>query len=284
MRDEPEIGILYLVGTPIGNISDLSPRAQSILENVSIIACEDTRHSGILLNRLKIKASLISFHKYNCKKRVPEILEHLANNQTIALISDAGLPTISDPGEALVSATRDSGYDVVCIPGPCAALTALIASGLPAERFCFEGFLPRKTRARKLALDHIVKETRTSILYESPHRLLKLLEELSERCEGTRPLYVARELTKKHEQHIGPNLNSVINHFRKSAPKGELTLVLGGAKPEKKIKINNDELIKELSNLISQGIPPSMAAKQLSKITGISKNLLYSLIHKEQNI
>jgi len=197
-RSEPCPRTLYLVGTPIGNLGDLSPRAKSILKNVSLIACEDTRRSGKLLKKIESKVPLLSYHKHNFKSRQSQLLEKLESNESIALISDAGLPGINDPGEELVSAAKSNSYEVICIPGPCAAITALVISGLPSQRFCFEGFLPKKQTMRKKRLEDISQELRTTVIYESPHKLIKLLEDLSIVCGKERPIQVARELTKRY--------------------------------------------------------------------------------------
>ena len=277
---EPNPGVLYIVGTPIGNLEDFSPRAKNILSKVSIIACEDTRHSGQLLKRFKIKASLISFHKHNFHARIPKLLEALKKGETLAIVSDAGLPSISDPGEELVSASRTIGHKVVCIPGPCAAITALVSSGLPAQRFCFEGFIPTKSKLRKALLNTIAKEQRTTIIYEAPHRILQLLKELSLLCGEERPIQVAKELTKRHEEQIGPTIGKALEYFLENKPRGEFTLVLGGAPPEEMNHIRDEELIEAMQQLISNGASTNFAAKELASKTPYSKNYLYSLMHK----
>nr|WP_269623512.1 16S rRNA (cytidine(1402)-2'-O)-methyltransferase [Prochlorococcus marinus] len=275
---EPSSGALYVIGTPIGNLGDLSPRAKYILSKVTIIACEDTRHSGQLLKHFKIKAKLISFHKHNTFSRIPKLMQALSEGKSIALISDAGLPGINDPGEELVAKAKDNQFNVICIPGPCAAITALVSSGLPSSRFCFEGFLPSKPKDRKSILKLIAKEKRTIIIYESPHRLLKLLKELSDHCGKNRPLQVARELTKKHEEFIGPTINSVIKHFLITKPKGEFTLILGGLCSIIKAETTKEDLLKTIKQLLSQGKSSNDIAKELSLKKGVSKNFLYSLI------
>ena len=227
-RIEPAPSVLYVVGTPIGNLGDLSPRAKFILENVSVIACEDTRRSGLLLKSFEAKKNLVSFFQHNIKNRIPQLIEFLKEGQSIALISDAGLPGISDPGEELIAEAKKSDLEVICIPGPCAATTALVCSGLPSKRFCFEGFLPRKEKDRACIIDSISKETRTTILYESPHKLIKLLKDLAKECGENRPLQVSRELTKIHEENIGSTIKSVLDYFNNKKPKGEFTLILGG--------------------------------------------------------
>ena len=276
---EPNPGVLYVVGTPIGNLEDFSPRAKNILSKVSIIACEDTRHSGQLFKKFEIKATLISFHKHNIHARIPKLLKKLAEGETLALVSDAGLPSVSDPGEELVAASRKVGHKVVCIPGPCAAMTALVSSGLPSQRFCFEGFLPSKPKDRKALLNSISNETRTTIIYESPHRLLKLLKELSLLCGEDRSIQVARELTKKYEEQIGPTIGEAMKYFGENKPKGEFTLVLGGAPKGKITPISDEQLIEEMQKLISSGVSTNHAAKKLGSKTGYSRNYLYSLMH-----
>ena len=279
-RSEPCPGTLYIVGTPIGNLGDLSPRAKSILKNVSLIACEDTRRSGQLLKIIKSNVPLLSYHKHNYKSRQSQLLKILGSNGSIALISDAGLPGINDPGEELVQAARSHSYEVICIPGPCAATTALVISGLPSERFCFEGFLPRKQSLRKKRLEDISQENRTTIIYESPHQLLKLLEELSISCGKERPIQIARELTKRYEESIGKTIEEVREYFIANKPKGEFTIVLGGNKNKLKKRISELEALNKLNILINQGEKSNIAAKKVSEETGYEKKWLYSKLHK----
>ena len=281
-RSEPCPGTLYLVGTPIGNLGDLSPRAKSILKNVSLIACEDTRRSGQLLKSIESKVSLLSYHKHNLKSRIKQLLEILENNGSIALISDAGLPGINDPGEELVHASKLNNHEVICIPGPCAAVTALVISGLPSERFCFEGFLPKKQSLRRKLLENISQEQRTTIIYESPHQLLKLLEDLSNLCGKERPIQIARELTKRHEESIGSTIEEVIEFFKINKPKGEFTLVLGGCKENKKeYKTSKAEALNKLKLLINKGDKSIIAARKVAEETGYEKKWLYSKLHKK---
>ena len=281
-RSEPSPRSLYLVGTPIGNLSDLSPRAISILKNVSLVACEDTRRSGQLLKIINSKVPLLSYHKHNSKSRLPQILEILKNQGSIALISDAGLPVISDPGEELVRAARENNHKVVCIPGPCAAITALVISGLPTEKFCFEGFLPKKKNIRQERIDRISQEERTTIIYESPHQIVNLLEQLSKSCGENRPIQIGRELTKRYEESIGKTIKEVIEYFQESPPRGELTIVLGGNPNHKKENTQNKlEAINKLKTLINKGQKTKDAARIVAEETGFSKNWLYSEIQKE---
>ncbi len=281
-RLEPAPGTLYIIGTPIGNIGDLSPRAKSLLKNVSVIACEDTRRSGQLLKLIESKVPLISYHKHNLKSRLNQLLEILENNESIALISDAGLPGISDPGEELAKASRQNNHEVICIPGPCAAITALVISGFPSQRFCFEGFLPKKQSIREKRIKEICTEERTTVLYESPHKLIKLLEDLSNLCEKERPILIARELTKRYEETIGNNLEQVIEYFKTNRPKGEFTIVLGGnTKSLRENLISESEAIDKINYLIKKGYKANDAAKKISQETNYSKKWLYSQFHKE---
>ena len=279
---EPAAGVLYLVGTPIGNTGDLSPRARRVLEGVSRIACEDTRRSGLLLHNLGIKNRLLSFHEHNQTARIPELLEALAAGEALAVISDAGLPGISDPGEALVAAARSAGHTVICVPGPCAATTALVSSGLPSGRFCFEGFLPAKAQQRRARLQELAAEQRTLLLFEAPHRLLDLLEDLLSTL-GNRPLAVTRELTKRHEQQVGPTVEAALAHFRATPPQGEFTLVLGGAEAQQQPAPSREALRAELEQRVRAGLSSSEAARQLSRETGIAKRELYALLHSPED-
>ena len=278
-RDEPAGGHLYLVGTPIGHLGDFSPRAKALLTAVDVIACEDTRHSGQLLSNLQARGRRLSFHQHNTRTRLPQLLELLAAGDSLAVISDAGLPGISDPGEELAAAARSAGHPVICVPGPCAATTALVSSGLPSNRFCFEGFLPTKGRERKRRLEEIAAEARTTVLYEAPHRLVTLLEELQEVCGAERPLQVARELTKRHEQQVGPTVSAAVEHFQQHRPQGEFTLVLGGCPPTPEVELDDATLLDRLNEAMATGTSASSAARQLALETGIPRRRLYNLIH-----
>ena len=280
-RDEPAGGHLYLVGTPIGHLGDFSPRAKALLTAVDVIACEDTRHSGQLLSNLQVRGRRLSFHQHNTRTRLPQLLELLAAGDSLAVISDAGLPGISDPGEELAAAARSAGHPVICVPGPCAATTALVSSGLPSNRFCFEGFLPTKGRERKRRLEEIAAEARTSVLYEAPHRLITLLEELQELCGAERPLQVARELTKRHEQQVGPTVSAAVEHFQQHRPQGEFTLVLGGCPPTPEVELDDATLLGRLNEAMATGTSASSAARQLALETGVPRRRLYNLIHRK---
>ncbi|NDE37465.1 MAG: 16S rRNA (cytidine(1402)-2'-O)-methyltransferase [Synechococcaceae bacterium WBA_2_066] len=236
---------------------------------------------GQLLHFFGISKPLLSFHEHNQKQRIPALLDALGAGEALALVSDAGLPGISDPGEALVAAARAAGHRVVCIPGPCAATTALVSSGLPSGRFCFEGFLPLKGRERKSRLEAISQESRTTVLYEAPHRLVRLLQELVEHCGPERPVQVARELTKRHEEQVGPDLAGALAHFLASAPQGECTLVLGGAATEATVLAwDETQLRQELTALVASGLTASEAAKELAQSSGLQRRALYGLLNR----
>ncbi len=277
---EPAAGVLYLVGTPIGNLDDLSPRARRVLAGASRVACEDTRRSGLLLHHLGLRVPLLSFHQHNQTARIPQLLAALEAGEAIALISDAGLPGVSDPGQELAAAARAAGRQVICIPGPSAVTTALVSSGLPSGRFCFEGFLPPKGGPRRQRLEALAGEERTMVLFEAPHRLLALLEDLLA-VLGDRPLQVARELTKRHEEQVGPSVAAALEHFRRTPPQGECTLVLGGAPPAAAPVWDETALRRALDELVAGGLSNREAARSLAERSGHSRRDLYALLHRE---
>jgi len=274
---EPEKGVLYIVGTPIGNLNDLSSRAINILENVNLIACEDTRQTKKIMSKFKIKNSMISFNKFNSVKKIPNIIENLTKGESIALVSDAGMPNICDPGEELVKKARTNNIETVCIPGPCAAIVALVSSGFPASKFVFEGFLPKKKSDREKILIEISENQKTTILYESPHRINRLLKELKEFCGGSREIQIARELTKKFEEIIGPDIDSVINIFKNKDAVGEFTIIIKGKAEAENDEFNKIKVKKDLQELIKAGLSLSAASKYLAKKLNLSKNLIYNL-------
>ena len=275
---EPENNVLYVVGTPIGNLSDISLRALNILKNVSTIACEDTRHTKKIMNKYEFKNNLISFNKQNFFKKIPLILNYLKSGKSIALVSDAGMPSICDPGEELVREAKLNGIRIICIPGPCAGLTALVSSGLPSSKFIFEGFLPKKKSDREKILFEINKNEKTTILYEAPHRLKNLLNDLKKNCGGERKIQVFRELTKKFEENIGDNINDVINYFQNKEVIGEITLIINGInKIDQNYEFDESELKKELDDLISAGLSLSQASKYLAKKYKLKKGDIYNM-------
>ncbi len=276
-KEEPENGVLYLVGTPIGNLNDMSPRAINILANVSLIACEDTRQTKKIMHKFCISNKLISFNKENSLLKIPTLISYLKAGKSIALVSDAGMPSICDPGENIVTEVKSEGIDVICIPGACAAITALVSSGIPSSRFVFEGFLPKKKIDREKILFEISKNEKTTIIYESPHRLKKLLKELCKFCGGEREIVVARELTKKFEEHISNNIHNVMIFFEDKEVIGEITLVIKGKLKEKNQELNNADLKNDLHELTKAGLTLSAASKYLAKKYGIKKSIIYNL-------
>ena len=276
---EPEKGILYLVGTPIGNLSDISPRALNILKNVSLIASEDTRQTKKIMTKNGFSNKLMSFNKINSVKKIQTILKSLKNGYAIAVVSDAGMPGICDPGENLVKESRLNDIDVICIPGPCAALTALTTSGFESSKFTFEGFLPKKKLEREKLLFEISNNKKTTIIYESPHRFMKTLNELKNYCGGDKEIQISRELTKKYEENVGKNIDEAIEYFNKKEILGELTIVIKGSEEKEIKKLNESYLKKELQELIDLGLSLSAASKYLAKKENISKKAIYNL-HK----
>ena len=276
-KEEPEKGVLYIVGTPIGNLNDISQRALNILKNVDLVACEDTRQTKKIMNKFNISNKLISFNKHNSLIKIPKIIKDLKEGKSIAIVSDAGMPGICDPGEDIARSVKYEGIDIICIPGACAALTALVSSGLPSSSFVFEGFLPKKQSDREKILLEISKNLKTTIIYESPKRLKKLLQELLEFCGGDREIMVARELTKKFEEHIGNNINDVIDFFKHKDVIGEITIVIKGKKKETDLEFNSSELRKDLKELVKVGLSLSAASKYLAKKNGIKKSEIYNL-------
>ena len=276
-KQEPEEGVLYIVGTPIGNLSDISSRALNILKNVTLIACEDTRQTKKILTRYKISNNLISFNQNNSLQKIPKIINSLKELNPIALVSDAGMPMICDPGEELVKEAKLNGIDIICVPGPCSLLTALVSSGFPSSKFTFEGFLPKKAIIRKKVILEISKNEKTSILFEAPHRLKKTLKELKEYCGGSREILVARELTKKYEEHIGSNIDQVIEYFESYEVLGELTIVIKGLKKDPNKEIDTIYLKEELKELVKAGLSLSSAARYLAKKKNIPKSIIYNL-------
>jgi len=274
---EPENGTLYVVGTPIGNLNDFSPRAINILKNVSLIACEDTRQTRKIMTKFNISNILISFNKLNSLNKTPKIIEDLEKGKSIALVSDAGMPGICDPGEEMIKSVKLKGLDVICIPGACAAITALVSSGMPASSFVFAGFLPRKKGEREKILLEISQSDKTTIIYESPNRLKKLLKELHELCGGNREIEISRELTKKFEEHIGFDINDAINFFEDREVIGEITIVLKGIDRKERLEVNTSLLKTELNDLIYAGLSLSGASKYLAKKYSLKKSIIYNL-------
>ena len=276
-KEEPEKGILYIVGTPIGNLNDISQRALNILKNVSLVACEDTRQTKKIMNKFNISNKLISFNKYNSSIKIPKIIKNLKEGKSIAIVSDAGMPGICDPGEDISRNVKSEGIDIICVPGACAAITALVSSGLPSSSFVFEGFLPKKQINRDKILFEISKNEKTTIIYESPKRLRKLLNELLEFCGGDREIMVARELTKKFEEHVGNNINDVIKYFDDKDVFGEITIIVKGIKKRESTP-DRYNIKRDLNDLINAGLSLSAASKYLAKRNGLKKSEIYNMI------
>ena len=269
--------MLYLVGTPIGNMQDLSPRAVEVLSTVDLVACEDTRRTGLLLSHFGISAKLMSYHEHNKASAGSKIIARLKEGQQVALVSDAGMPSISDPGEDLVKLCIEEGIDVTTVPGPVAGISALVLSGMDTRHYYFEGFLPVETKDRKERIS-VVSETQvTTILYEAPHRLLKTLNDLSAAGMSERRISACRELTKKYEEVVRGTVSEVIEHFNEVPPKGEFVLVLEGKpKNETKTELSPEERKNRILNLESQGLSTKEIAKTPSLEWGESKKALYA--------
>lgn len=267
-------GCLYIVATPIGNLQDISPRALNTLREVNLVAAEDTRHSSRLLQHFGINTPMLSLHNFNETQRVEKLLEQLANGKSVALISDAGTPLISDPGYHLVESARSQGFKVVPLPGPCALVTALCAAGLPSNRFIFEGFLPIKTAARQKHLLNLQNETRTLIFYEAPHRILETLTDMVTLFGSTRKAVVARELTKTFETIKDGALKELLEWMQADAhqQKGEFVILVHGAD---KADVTDDAAALNVLEILLTELPVKQAANLTAKITGAKKNWLY---------
>ena len=276
MPTEPQPGTLYIVGTPIGNLEDITYRAVRVLQNVDLIAAEDTRHTGKLLHHFQVKAPQISYHDHNRHSRHPEILEHLTAGKAIALVTDAGMPGISDPGYELVIACIEANIPVVPIPGVSAVTTAVSASGLPSDRFIFEGFLPVKGQERISRLDSLTSEARTIIIYESPHRLQQTIKDLTKVLGIERKIVLARELTKLYEEFWRGTLEEAATQLKNKEPQGEYTLVIAGT-PDALPYLSAIEIESELKAIMLQKVSRSQASRQLAKVTAHSRQELYQV-------
>ena len=268
-------GMLYLVPTPIGNLGDISERCRRTLEEADFIAAEDTRVSLKLLNYLGIKKSLVSYYEHNKAFKGNVILDRILAGETCALVSDAGSPAISDPGEDLVRLCAEHGVTVTAIPGPCAVITALSISGLPTGRFCFEGFLSTAKKSRKEHLASLEGETRTMIFYEAPHKLVSTLEDLAEAFGADRKISLCRELTKLHEEVVRTTLGEAIEKYTESSPKGEFVLVVDGAAPVEKEVPTAEDAGEMVKRLMGEGLSRKDAIKQTAKALDLPKNVVY---------
>ncbi len=268
-------GMLYLVPTPIGNLGDISIRCKQTLEQADFIAAEDTRVTLKLLNHLGIKKSLVSYYEHNKAQKGNIILDRILAGETCALVSDAGSPAISDPGEELVKQCAEAGVTVCAIPGPCAVITALSISGQSTGRFCFEGFLSTAKKSRREHLEALLKEQRTMIFYEAPHKLLSTLEDMASVFGPERPISLCRELTKLHEEVVRTTLGEAVEKYTQQAPKGEFVLVVAGAAPEEKTAATAADAAQRVTQLMETGMSRKDAIKQTAQELNLPKNVVY---------
>ena len=279
-------GTLYLCATPIGNLEDMTFRAVRILKEVDVIAAEDTRNSVKLLNHFNIHTPMTSYHEFNKIDKGQYLVKRLLEGENIALITDAGMPGISDPGEELVRMCRDAGVPVTAVPGACACVTALVISGRPTRRFCFEAFLPTDKKERRAVLEELKTETRTSIIYEAPHRLVKTLQELLNEL-GDRKITVCKELTKKHETGFETTLKEAVPYYEQNEPRGEYVLVLEGCSRQQ-MEQKAQDAWKEMSLgdhmklYEEQGMNRKDAMKQVAKDRGVGKREIYQALLEEE--
>lgn len=277
-----EKGALYVVGTPIGNLGDFSPRGRETLEGADFIAAEDTRVTAKLLNHFGIKKPLVSYFEHNKREHGKLILDRLLAGETCALVSDAGMPAISDPGEALVAACAANGVPVYVVPGPTAVISALAVSGLPTGRFTFEGFLSVNKKSRLEHLLSVEGETRTMVFYEAPHKLRKTLCDFEEVFGGGRKIAVVRELTKLHEEVWRTTVGEAAAHYRENEPRGEFVLVVAGAEPDAAGKegYTLEEAAELARERMGRGMSASDAAREAARVTGRKKGDIYRLLGK----
>ena len=268
-------GMLYLVPTPIGNLGDISTRCRETLEQADFIAAEDTRVSLKLLNHLGIKKSLVSYFEHNKTAKGDMIVQRILAGETCALVSDAGSPAISDPGEELVKQCAEAGITVCAIPGPCAVITALSISGQSTGRFCFEGFLSTAKKSRKEHLESLISESRTMVFYEAPHKLLNTLEDMAVVFGPDRPISLCRELTKLHEEVVRTTLGEAIEKYTETPPKGEFVLVVAGAPAAEKEKATPADAAARVAQLMDEGLSRKDAIRQTAKELELPKNVVY---------
>lgn len=276
--------MLYLVPTPIGNLSDISERCREVLAQADFIAAEDTRVTLRLLNHLELKKPLVSYYEHNKAASGPRIVERILAGETCALVSDAGSPAISDPGEDLVRLCAEAGVTVSAIPGPCAAITALSMSGLPTGRFTFEGFLSTTKKNRAQHLDSLRAEQRTMIFYEAPHKLCATLRDLAAAFGGERRISLCRELTKLHEEVLRLTLDGAVAYYETQPPRGEYVLIVEGApKQQESGPVSQEEALMRVQALLAEGLSRKDAVRQVAAETGLAKNQLYDAALRAQH-
>lgn len=273
-------GTLYLVGTPIGNLGDLSVRALETLRSADFIAAEDTRVTAKLLNHFEIKKPCVSYYEHNKYASGEKIVARLLAGETCALVTDAGMPAISDPGEDIVRQCAEQGIDVQVIPGPCAAIAALAVSGLPTQQFCFEGFLAVSGKTRREHLERLRGETRTMIFYEAPHKLLATLRDLADAFGEDRKISLCRELTKLHEEVRRMTLGEAAAYYEENPPRGEFVLVVAGAEEKPEAGCTFEAALELVRARMAKGLSTKDAVKQVAKLTGFAKNQLYDAVVK----
>lgn len=274
-------GKLYLVPTPIGNLEDITLRAKKVLQEADYIACEDTRTSGVMLKAIGVHNRLLSFHKYNSEARAPELVAMMKQGTVIAEISDAGMPVVSDPGYILVRACIQAQIPVVPLPGPSAFATAVIASGFDAQPLTYYGFLPRKASEQRPYFQQMNQFQGTSIFYEAPHRLIKTVKNMQKVFAADRPICLARELTKIHEEFWRGTMAELSAYFKTHAPRGEYVVLVSPA-PAKKAVVDWDSLCQQVDRLVASGRSKKDAIKAVAKAADVSKNQLYDRYHEEQ--
>lgn len=278
-------GMLYLCATPIGNLQDMTPRVVETLKQVDVIAAEDTRNSIKLLSAFDIHTPMTSYHEYNKVEKAKQLITQMQAGKEIALITDAGTPAISDPGEVLVRMCQEAGITVTSLPGPAACITALTLSGLPTRRFCFEGFLPAEKKERREILEELSEETRTIILYEAPHHLVKTLTDLSQSL-GDRKITLCRELTKKFETILPTTLSEALKKYETEEPRGEYVLVLAGKSREEKkqeaiASWESMSIEEHMAFYEKDGLDSKAAMKQVAKDRGVGKREIYDYLHRK---
>lgn len=277
-------GTLTLVGTPIGNLGDLSPRARRALEEADFIAAEDTRVTLKLLNHFGITKPLVSYYQHNKERSGERIVERILSGENCALVTDAGMPIVSDPGEDLAVACAEEGIEISCVPGPCAAVTALALSALPAGRFCFEGFLSTSKKSREEHLDSLRGERRTMIFYEAPHKLCATLRDLAAAFGGERRISLCRELTKLHEEVLRLTLDGAVAYYETQPPRGEYVLIVEGApKQQESGPVSEEEALMRVQALLAEGLSRKDAVRQVAAETGLAKNQLYDAALRAQH-
>ena len=271
-------GIIYIGGTPIGNLSDFSPRAIQTLREVDFIAAEDTRVTLKLLNHFDIRKPLVSYHEHNLRQRGEAIIQRVLDGENVAVVSDAGMPCVSDPGEDIVRLAAEADIQTIVIPGPSAAISALCISGLSTSRFSFEGFLSTNRKNRREHLQSLIGDTHTLIFYEAPHKLLDTLKDMAAAFGADRRISLCREMTKIHEQVFRTTLEEAVQYYTENTPKGEFVLILEGAQKPVEPEITFEQAVEEASRLVQSGIRATDAAKQVSAHTPFKKSEIYSAL------